>query len=162
MHQILTSYLKIPDLPIIESIVSQSPPQTVARGNDRGSDWEATIAEIQQIQSIVRNLLEPNVDDGVPFWQTLGRLFGSLGSRFADVGWFVGAMRMSYHEVQIRCALANLQSQTISADLSNLPINPTDFPHHVEFLSAIARLLHHRSLYSASPVLVFCKCILLQ
>ena len=36
LQQILTSYLKIPDLPIIESIVSQSSPQTVARSHDCG------------------------------------------------------------------------------------------------------------------------------
>jgi len=140
--------LAIPELPVIESIVSQSPPDLHIVPRSDGCDLEATIDEILQIKSMVQSLLEPNIDNEV--WQALARLFGNLGSRFAEIGWFVGALRMSYHDVQIRCALANLQSP-LSADLSTSSINPsTPGPHHVEFLDAIARLLHHRSLYSAN------------
>ena len=147
VQYILTSYRKIPDL---ESIVSRSPPQTVARGDGHGADLEATATEILQVQSMVQELFEPNIGDEVPLWQRLSGLFGSLGSRFADIGWFVGALRMSYHDVRIRCALANLQSQPISTDLSRSSMIQAAPPHHVEFLDAIARLLHHRSLYSAN------------
>jgi len=150
VQYILTSYRKIPDLPVIESIVSRSPPQTVARGDGHGADLEATATEILQVQSMVQELFEPNIGDEVPLWQRLSGLFGSLGSRFADIGWFVGALRMSYHDVQIRCALANFQSHQISPDLSRSSIIPAAPPYHVEFLDAIARLLHHRSLYSVN------------
>ena len=101
---------------------------------------------------MVETLLEPNIGDEVLLWQMLARIFGSLGSTFADIGWFVGALRMSYHDVQIRCALANFQSHPTSADLSRSSVTPAapPSPYHVEFLDAIAKLLHHRSLYSAN------------
>jgi len=65
-----------------------------------------------------------------------------------SAGRFVGALRMSYHDVQIRCALANFRSQ------------PFEILHSSNFtmsrwnccLDAIAKLLHHRSLYSANQV----------
>jgi hypothetical protein len=141
---ILTSYPKIPDLPEIESIVRI---QIVGRTHGRGGDFEATAGEILQVQSMVQELFKPNIGDEVPLWQMLSRRFGSLSSRFADMGWIVGALRMSYHDVHIRCALANLQSQPISLDLSESSIIPEAPPHHVEFLDAIARLLYHRSVY---------------
>jgi hypothetical protein len=122
----------------------------VGRGDRHGGDLEATAEEILQLQSLVQELFEPNIGDEVPLWQMLSRIFGSLGSRFADIGWFIGSLRMSYHDVQIRCALANLQSHPISADLSRSSIIPASPPYHMEFLDAVARLLHHRSLYSAN------------
>ena len=130
--------------------MSRSRPQTVGRNEGHGGDLEATAAEIQQIQAMVQTLLEPNIGDEVPLWQMLARTFGSLGSRFADIGWFVGALRMSYHDVQIRCALANFLSHPIPADLSRSSIIPAAPLYHVELLDATAKLLHHRSLYSAN------------
>ena len=141
---------KIPDLPEIESIVSRSPPQSVGRNDGHGGDLEATASEILQVQLMVKTLLEPSNDDELPLWQMLASVFGSLGSRFADIGWFIGAMRMSYHDVQIRCALANFQSYPTPADLSRSSIIPPAPPYHVELLDATAKLLHHRSLYSAN------------
>ena len=145
--------MKIPDLPVIESIVSRSPspPQTVGRNDGHAGDLEATAAEILQVQSIVQTLFEPSIGDEVPLslWQTLANIFGSLSSRFSDIGWHVGALQMSYHDVQIRCALANFQSHPTPVDLSRSSIFPTAPPYHVELLDSIAKLLHHRSVYSA-------------
>lgn len=111
----------------------------------------ATAAEILQVKSMVQTLFEPSIGDEVPLslWQMLARIFGSLSSRFADIGWYVGALRMSYHDVQVRCALANFQSQPMPADLSRSSMIPAAPPYHVEFLYAIAKLLHHRSVCSA-------------
>ena len=66
------------------------------------------------------------------------------------MGWFVGALRMSYLDVQIRCALANLQSHPKLADFSKSSIIPAAPPYYVELLDAVAKLLHYRSLYSAN------------
>jgi hypothetical protein len=119
----------------------------VAKGAGHGGDLEETAEEILVVQLMVQELFEPNIRDEILLWQILSRFFGSLGSRFAEIGWFVGALRMSYHDVRIRCALA----QPISADLSKSSIIPAEPPYDdVEFLDAIARLLHHRSLYSAN------------
>ena len=153
VQSILTSYPKIqvPDLPVIELIVSRTLFRwTVGRGGDYGRDLVATAAEILQVKSVVVELFKPNIGDEVPRWQMLSGLFGSLGSRFADIGWFIGALQMSYHDIQIRCALANLQSQPIPLDLSRSSMIPAAPPYHVEFSDAIARLLFHRSLYSAN------------
>ena len=57
---------------------------------------------------------------------------------------------MSYHDVQICCALANFHSHQISPDLSRSLIIPAAPLYHMEFLDAIARLLHHWSLYSTN------------
>ena len=154
MIDIVTDYSKIPDLPVIEYIVSRSAPRTVARNDGHGSDLEATAAEILQVQSMVQTLFKLRIGDDsdeVPLslWQTLAKIFGSLSSRFSDIGWYVGALRMSYHDVQIRCALANFQSQPTPADLSRSSILPAAPPYHVELLVAIAKLLHHRSVNSA-------------
>ena len=151
MIDIVTDYSKIPDLPVIEHIVSQSPPRTVGRNDGQGSDLEATATEILQVQSMVQALFKPSIDDEVllSLWQTLAKIFGSLSSRFSDIGWYVGALRMSYHDVQIRCALANSQSYPTPADLSRSSIIPAAPPYHVELLDAIAKLLHHRSVNSA-------------
>jgi len=146
----LTSYLKIPGLLVIESIVARSPPQTVGKGNNHSSDLEATAAEILAVQSKVQGLFKPNIGDKVQLWQMLSRFFGSLGLRFADIGWLVGAFQMSYHDVQIWCALANFQSHQVSPDLSRSLIIPAAPPYYVEFLDAIAGLLHYWSLYSAT------------
>ncbi|KDR74269.1 hypothetical protein GALMADRAFT_269195 [Galerina marginata CBS 339.88] len=144
--------LEIPDLPVIESIVARFPPERhiFGRGYGHCKDWKATTAEISQIKEMVQDLLDPNVDEGVPFWQTLSRRFESLGARFAALGWFIGSLRMSYHGVEIRCALATFWSQSISTDISNLPVSPTDRAWHMETLGAIAKLLHHRSMYAAN------------
>jgi hypothetical protein len=97
LQQTLTSYPKIPDLPVIEFIVHRSPVEADWHHNivpsSNGRDFGATIAEIRQIKSVVQSLPEANINNEV--WQTLARLFGSLGSRFADIGWFVVALRMS-------------------------------------------------------------------
>ena len=50
----------------------------------------------------------------------------------------------------MRCALANFQSHPTPADLSRSSIIPAALPYYVELLNAIAKLLHHRSLYSAN------------
>ena len=111
VQSILTGYPKIPDLPAIESIVSRTPLRwSVGRGNDHGGDLVETAAEILHVQSVVQKLFKPNTGDEVPRWQMLSILFGSLGKWFADIGWFIGALRMSFHDVHIRCAL---QSQPI-------------------------------------------------
>ena len=113
---------------------------------------EATAAEILQVQSIVQTLFEPSIGDEVPLslWQMLANIFGSLSSRFSDIGWYVGALQMSYHNVQIRCALANFQSYPTPKNLSKSSIIPVAPPYHVELLDSIAKLLHHRSVYSAN------------
>lgn len=150
-ESVLRTALAIPDLSVIKSIVLRSPPQTVRRGDGHGSDLEAIAEEISKSQAqLMQELSKANASDEVLAWQQLPRLFGSLGSRFADIGWFVGALQMSYHDVQIRCALANSQSQPIPGDLSKSSITPAAPPYLVEYLDAIARLLHHRSLYSAN------------
>jgi len=139
-------------LAVIESIVSRSPPERhiVGRKDGHGVDFVATASEILQVQTMVQTLLEPNNDNELPQWQMLAKIFGSLGSRIADMGWFVGALRMSYLDVQIRCALANFQSHPTLADLSKSSIIPAAPPYQVELLDAVAKLLHYRSLYSAN------------
>ena len=76
--------------------------------------------------------------------------FWKSSSTFAEIGWFVGALRMSYHDVQIRCALANFQSHPAPVDFSRSSMIPSAPSYHVELLYATAKLLHHRSLYSAT------------
>ena len=101
---------------------------------------------------MVQTLFEPGIGDEVPLslWQMLANIFGSLSSRFSDIGWYVGALRMSYHDVQIRCALANFQSHPTPADFSRSSIILAAPPYYVELLNSIAKLLHHRSVYSAN------------
>ena len=62
VQSILTSYPKIPDLPVIELIVSRTLFRwTVGRGGDYGRDLVATAAEILQVKSVVVELFKPNM-----------------------------------------------------------------------------------------------------
>ena len=63
------------------------------------------------------------------FWQMLSRLFKSLGPslRFADIGWFIGALRMSYHEYSSRMftyAVPSPFSTNIPSRTSETPLSP--------------------------------------